>query len=342
MAVLVIFSHSFPLATGLQLFNVPDHVSLGKLAVAVFFAISGYLIAMSWDRAGGPLDYMRRRVFRIYPGFIVAFILSTWLLAPLVSLDPASYFTPHDVRLRALGALLLHHVKGTTAFLSNPCPQTVNGSLWTISYEFWCYLGIALLGMAGLLRRRWVVLAAFVLAWATDFASTRIVLPTLHPAITFVFGSPAEWPRFLTWFLGGTTLYAFRATIKFDGRLAAVAGAALLATLIFRHGPVYVWPLAVPYLTFWFAFHPRINLWHVTRQLGGDYSYGMYLYAWPIQQLLAMKFAAGHPLLLFALATPLTFAAAVLSWRFVERPFLRRKQAQPVELLPPRDLVAAP
>jgi hypothetical protein len=95
MAVLVIFSHSFPLATGRQVFNVPDHVSLGKLAVAVFFA-SGYLIAMSWDRSGGLIDFMWRRVLRIYPGFIVAFILSTWLIAPLVSLEPASYFMAQE------------------------------------------------------------------------------------------------------------------------------------------------------------------------------------------------------------------------------------------------------
>jgi peptidoglycan/LPS O-acetylase OafA/YrhL len=136
-------------------------------------------------------------------------------------------------------------------------------------------------------------------------------------------------------------LYAFRDTIKFDGRLAAVAAAALLATLLVRRGPVYVWPLAVPYLTFWFAFHPRIKLWQTTQRLGGDFSYGTYLYAFPIQQLLVMWFMAGHPVLLFALATPLTLVAAALSWRLVERPFLRRKQAQPVEFLPSRDLVAA-
>jgi len=342
MAVLVIFSHSFPLATGRQLFNVPDHVSLGKLAVAVFFAISGYLIAMSWDRSDGLIDFMRRRVLRIYPGFVVAFILSTWLVAPLVSLDRASYFAPHEARLRVLGGLLLHQVKGATAFRDNPYPLTVNGSLWTIAYEFWCYLGIVMLGMAGLLRRRWVVLGTFVLAWGADLASTRIGLPALHPEISFVFGSVAEWPRFLTWFLAGTTFYAFRDVIKFDGRLATAAAAALLATLLVRRGPVYVWPLAVPYLTFWFAFHPRIKLWHTTQKLGGDFSYGTYLYAFPIQQLLVMSFAAGHPLLVFALATPLTLAAAVLSWRLVERPFLRRKHAQPVEFLPARELVAAP
>jgi peptidoglycan/LPS O-acetylase OafA/YrhL len=342
MAVLVIFSHSFPLATGRQLFNVPDHVSLGKLAVAVFFAISGYLIAMSWDRSDGLIDFMRRRVLRIYPGFIVAFVLSTWLVAPLVSLDPASYFTQQEVRLRILGGVLLHQVKGATAFTSNPYSLTVNGSLWTISYEFWCYLGIAMLGIAGLLRQRWMVLGAFVLAWATDLAFARIGSPALPPTISFVFGSAAEWPRFLTWFLGGTTLYAFRDTIKFDGRLAAVAAAALLATLLVRRGPVYVWPLAVPYLTFWFAFHPGIKLWQTTQRLGGDFSYGTYLYAFPIQQLLVMWFATGHPLLLFALATPLTLAAAVLSWRWVERPFLRRKQAQYIEVLPSCEVAAVP
>jgi len=154
-----------------------------------------------------------------------------------------------------------------------------------------------------------------------------------------------SWDRaggvFLTWFLGGTTLYAFRDTIKFDGRVAAVGAAALLATLMVRRGPVYVWPLAVPYLTFWFAFHPRIKLWRTTQRLGGDYSYGMYLYAFPIQQLLVLWFAAGRPLVLFGLATPLTFAAAVLSWRLVERPFLRRKHPQVIQLPPPRELAAA-
>jgi peptidoglycan/LPS O-acetylase OafA/YrhL len=341
MAVLVIFSHSFLVATGRQLGGMPDAVSLGTLAVAVFFAVSGYLIAQSWERSRSPLDYARRRVFRIYPGFLVAFALSVIVFARLGTVGAVPPFTPADARHWAVRTVLLHDVPVHTAFVANPMPGMVNGSLWTIRYEFWCYVGIAVIGMAGLLSRT-PVLILFLLGYAADAAVQSGFHPSWPARLDLVIGNPSLWPRFLAWFLGGTLAYQFRDRFRYRDSVAVAGLLAVLATMLAGGGSTYVWPIAVPYLAFWFAFHPKLNLHRTVERLGGDYSYGTYLYAFPIQQLLVMKGCIGHPIVVFLLATPLTLVVAFLSWRLVERPFLKRKVARKPESAPSSDLVAAP
>ncbi|MEZ0267178.1 MAG: acyltransferase family protein, partial [Phycisphaerae bacterium] len=100
-------------------------------------------------------------------------------------------------------------------------------------------------------------------------------------------------------------------------------------TLVRQDGShIYIWPVAVPYLTLWVAFTPRVRLNDAVRRLGGDYSYGVFLYSFPIQQAcVAWLGCAGRPWLLFAVAVPLSLAAAALSWRCIERPAPRRPRA---------------
>jgi peptidoglycan/LPS O-acetylase OafA/YrhL len=326
MALLVIFSHAYPLATGEQLFGW-EMVSLGAFAVAVFFVVSGYLITMSWERSRSTSDFLRRRAVRILPGFIVAFALSAWVVGPLASDRPLGWFHPEMIGSNLVRLALLNHVEGD-AFMTNPYPVKVNGSLWTIRFEFGCYFLVAFAGLAGFIRRKWCVAMLMAIVWALLIAWGSGNL-NFKPSemVNFVFGYFGTWLVYGTWFLSGAVAYAFRDHIRYHGGIAIVS-AVLVMIPFYRQDVsyIYLWPLGLTYLAFWFAFSPQVRLHRIVPKLGGDYSYGLYLYAFPVQQICVKWLGCeGRPLVMFVIATALTTVLAVLSWRWIEHPWLAKK-----------------
>jgi peptidoglycan/LPS O-acetylase OafA/YrhL len=325
MALLVVFSHSFALATGRPFAGLTT-VSPGAFGRAVFFVVSGFLVARSWERSKGAADFLHRRVRRLLPAYVVAFALSAWVVAPLASDRPASWLGPEGVGTNLGRLALLHHVEGD-AFRANPYPSKVNGSLWTLRFEFGFYVLVAGAGLAGMISRPRAVIAAFAGIWGLMLLAAWKTFDTRASAgVAHVLGHPWNWIEFGTWFWAGVTAYALRDLVRYPGWGAALAAAAVGWTLVRQDGShIYVWPVAVPYLTLWVAFTPRVRLNGAVRRLGGDYSYGVFLYSFPIQQAcVAWLGCAGRPWLLFAVAVPLSLAAAVLSWRCIERPAPRR------------------
>lgn len=266
LATLVLFSHSFAL-TGRGALE-PLHrltggaTTLGQVAVAGFFLLSGYLVAGSWRRCGGLGRYLLRRARRIVPGFWAAALGALFVVAPLGAERPWSVHDNHPLWKALPEALLLFSVRGIpSVFAANPVPAEINGSLWTIRWELLCYLGLGVLGTLGGLRRRVATpLAVLVMAAALWQGTPVGVL-----AAAFAVGAAAS-----TW-----------------------------------------WPVPAP---------------PPGRGIGGwDLSYGIYLWAWPVQQLLVRGLGAGiGPYGLFAAALGPTLLLAALSWRGVEAPFLRR------------------
>ena len=333
LAVLVIFAHCFPLGTGTESrepFMRLTHGQMtgGAIAVDLFFVMSGFLIAASAARSRGAGSFLRKRVARIYPAFLVCAVLTFVAVVPLSGaaivgdsvFAKAANVVVQTLRLREFGY--------THAFSSNPYPGAINGSVWSIQYEFWCYIGVLLLSVAGFLRRRAVVLTLFCAA---------LIVSVLFLAQGWIFGgkfagtllgSPQIWARLLPLYLVGVVVYLYRAHIRLSGWLALLAVAALAAASWWRSGWAAVFPIAGTYLVFYLAFAP----WLPVERFGrfGDFSYGTYLYAFPVQQLLMRAFGhAVSPALLFVCATPLTLLAAVASWCGVERRFLqpvRRKE----------------
>jgi peptidoglycan/LPS O-acetylase OafA/YrhL len=168
-AVLVIFSHSFALGRGsdaTEPLNLLTHgrVSFGEVSVWSFFCISGFLITQSWTRAPFLLKFLRRRVGRIYPGFIVAALFGALIVAPLAADQPTwCAVSPLDFLLQTARL----HVFHCFAFARNAYPNALNGSLWSIPFEFWCYVGVMAAGVLGVFRRRWlvVIFLAMTMAW---------------------------------------------------------------------------------------------------------------------------------------------------------------------------------
>jgi peptidoglycan/LPS O-acetylase OafA/YrhL len=330
LAVLVILSHSYLLIQGSEarepamLFS-HQQVTIGGIAVDSFFIMSGFLITASALRSRTAFEYLRKRVSRIYPAFIVAAVFALVVVAPLAAtqftyaspLARLGDFIQNTLRLRAFSY--------TAAFANNPNPNIINGSLWSVQYEFWCYLGVLLLAVTSLLKRRRWIAGIFVCAWLVSipyaiYGWTR--WPLGGRILGPLFGWPPGWARMLPLYLAGVTFYLYREKIPQKNWLGMASLALLIIACWMKLGFTLLFPIAGAYLLFWFAFTPKIRLHRFGRF--GDFSYGTYLYAYPIEQLL-VKYAH-HPLLplvLFVGATPLTLACAVASWYGVERRFLR-------------------
>ena len=320
-AALVIFSHSFALCgVGRReplLRLSGGQVYTAEIAVNGFFVISGFLITASWLRCPRWTDYLQKRVLRIYPGFLVVCVLCAFLVGAAGAASPDAYL--HQIRLGAFlrHLVLLDKLTLPPTFPQNFEPNEVNGSLWTIKIEFELYLMTALLGTLRLFQCRALLLA---LAAACLLLQTAISLPSISVPLPDTLTSHL---RFLTYFLAGMTLFLYRDKISYGGSGAAVA-LTVLAIGTWTHALAAVVVLPAVYLIMAAAFSPRLRLHRFGQRQ--DISYGLYLYAWPIQQLLVQQFdALHHPWSLFLTALPLTVLAATLSWHLVEKPCLRFK-----------------
>jgi peptidoglycan/LPS O-acetylase OafA/YrhL len=288
-ALLVIYHHSFSLSGLPQktLFST----DFGELGVGVFFVISGYLVTASYERSASLGDYLRKRLLRIEPALVVCLVL-TVALGAAVTTDPA-YFSRPAVYLFVVRDALLYpmtyHLPGV--FTTNPYPDAVHGPIWTLRLEFTCYLGLAALGALKALRGG-IVLALM----AASFAVFAVVKGHPHEGVLRVAQLAAQY-AFL--FLAGVFLH------RRPAPRWALASAVLLVTPY--------WILGLPVLV--------IALGELrTLTLPADVSYGLYIYAFPIQQLLAQ-----HGRLTFPTAVLCTLPLAIGSWFLVEKPALRLK-----------------
>jgi peptidoglycan/LPS O-acetylase OafA/YrhL len=321
LASLVIFSHSYQLGTGNMAADplarlMRGQMSAGAVAVDFFFALSGFLVTKSWQQSRTAGDFVRKRLLRIYPGFAVALIFCVFVIGPLGGAEWHTYFTTART-YKYFQMLLLRpetHLPGV--FVNLPNSGEVNASLWTIRFELLCYIGVLLVGLSGLIRgRAWMLgaMAICSIGWAG--------LPGANWNVP-LWGSMSELPRLATFFLSGAVFYLYREVIPHSRGLLIFSLAALAITC--WGGLPWTLPVAGSYALFYTAFSRTLRL----RDFGrfGDFSFGLYLYAYPIQQLLVQRLGTStNPLALLAMSLIITLALAVISWHGVERPFLRLK-----------------
>ena len=330
LAMAVVFSHAYAITQGRRndepLAQWAHGVTFGGIAVYSFFFISGFLITGSWQRSKSFIDYAIKRVLRIYPGYIAAMMFSAILI--WVTCPEFKNGVIHDGNtggwLLQVGrdALLLksESISDISAWAKNPIPGLTNAPLWTIPIEFICYLAVLAAGLFGILRNRIFVLVLAVLGYEYLIMITRPATGTYDPLyICFLFGV-------LAWL--------WKDKIPYSSHIAIISMLALILTSHFRQCFVITFPLAGGYCLLWLAYVPQLPLakWASTT----DLSYGTYLYACPIQQLLATNAALRHPWMNFVLTIPVTFLLAWLSWTFLEKPCLslKRRYAGPTPLSP--------
>jgi peptidoglycan/LPS O-acetylase OafA/YrhL len=319
LALAVVVSHAFSVATGRVEDEPLSHLTgftLGEHAVNGFFAVSGFLVTLRYQRRGWR-DYLVARTLRIAPGLIAATLVVSLLLgAAMTRLTIPAYLA--DAQLWRFVTGTLTTFKSAAAlpgvFDRNPLPFPM-GTVWTLKYESLCYLGVLIAGLVGLLARRNLVLvvwAALVLA----VILREIVAPDGAKGVETALRLPLI-------FLTGGLIYLWRERVPLSLLglgLGLILTAALASTSLYKAALFLVTAWGVLVL----ALHPAL-----TRngfEPAADLSYGVYLYGWPAQQLLYALFPTLGAAVLLAPALGLTLAVAALSWHLVERPALDLKR----------------
>jgi peptidoglycan/LPS O-acetylase OafA/YrhL len=345
LATAVIFSHCFilggfggdPLAQATN-----GRVTIGLAAVAMFFVLSGFLITRSALDSPSIGRFLWHRFLRIFPGYWVALTVCAFVFAPIFAGieygaflrvfsapwdRPQAYWLGNALMFHAnfssISSIMTIHPASIAHLLGhNPSPWVINGSLWSLPYECACYAAVAALTLTRLLRRhRTLVLILFVSLIGLhefDCLAPREFndwFPCRGFGVSVMLG---------LYFASGGTAFLFREKIPFSAALFVSCLIALVVSLLCG-AFVMVAPLVLPYAFLWLALALPITRFDAK----GDFSYGTYIYAFPVQQALALLHIqrAGFTIyLLCSLAVTLLFA--VLSYRFIEEPALRLKNVQ--------------
>lgn len=318
LALAVVVSHAFSVTTGVvedEPLTVLTGFTLGEHAVNGFFAVSGFLVTMSYDRRGWR-DYVIARTLRIAPGFIVATLVVALVFgAALTRLALAEYW--RDPSLWRFITATLTTFKSSAplpgVFEANPYKFPM-GTVWTLKYEVLCYLGVLLLGLSGLLRQRTAMLV-LVAGLFCAVAGLDLLKPDAPKGVQTMLRLP------LIFFLGGL-LYLWRDRVRVSALFVACLA---VATALLRDAFLYKALLftAESYGVLWLALAPGLS--HPVLDLKNDFSYGAYLYGWPVQQALHQLFPTAAALTLLGPSLVLTLGVAALSWFLVERPALALK-----------------
>ncbi|MBX2847020.1 MAG: acyltransferase [Acidiferrobacterales bacterium] len=324
-ALAVLISHSYVIVTG-EPSNEPLKeilgVSLGSISVDIFFACSGFLVTASFVNSTSIIKFARARVLRIFPAVFVMTIVTTILVGLKVSTEQSSDFFSNAQAFKYV-------IKNTTlffgveyrlpaTFMENPYPGIVNGSLWSLPHEVRCYLALALIYWFSLrflsasqIRRLFFSTSLLVLS--LDSISKYLLISIPHHHFVHLFGV----------FLLGASLYFYRIHEQSSLAKLAFASVFLFPLLSYFNVFVYFYGFLVPLVALAMAYAPA----HILRGYNriGDYSYGIYIYAFPIQQFLIHAYPSLNVQKLSLWAVVLSLFAAGISWHFVEKPALKFK-----------------
>jgi peptidoglycan/LPS O-acetylase OafA/YrhL len=315
-ATTVIFSHAYLLDGRTDPYLWLTGISPGWSAVVMFFAISGFLIAQSLQRRALP-EFLLARALRIFPGLAVCVFVTALVLAPLSNLSFADYFASIKTFKFVLGnATLLSTEYVLPGVFSDHRITQANGSIWTLRYEIACYVMLAAISMATMSRPalRKVTLAVVLIAGIFTPA-----LPLLtHRSVSVQVLNLTE--LFMPFLVGSWVFWSNKRITAFH------FVASLLASALLSRTPFYepATTLTVVIFTLWIALTPFEFLAFARNR--PDYSYGIYIYAYPVQQVISESFPALHPLAKASIAFLVVLVPAILSWHFVEKPCLSLKK----------------
>jgi len=328
-AALVLYSHSFPLTQGTgpglaeplaKLVNM----TFSTIAVDIFFITSGFLICGSLCKDSNIKAFFWSRVLRIYPALIVAVLFSVFCVGLYFTSLPSAEFIRDQQTLKYLYKNITL-LSGTVSslpgvFTDNPYPNAVNGSLWTLPYEVKMYISLTLItGLITLIQRK-VSVAGFT---AHCFTFIAIISLAAHLVNHFYPFTSVNTLRFFSTFFIGAAIYQNRDKIILSSTSYWLATLALIASTITPSSFYITYYLTLPYLVFFLAYVPSGKVRGFNKF--GDYSYGMYIYAFPVQQAIAASIAKLSVISMLASSFVITLAMAYLSWQLIEKNCLKLK-----------------
>jgi peptidoglycan/LPS O-acetylase OafA/YrhL len=338
-AATVLLNHSFILggfgSDDPLMFWSHGQISLASMAVDGFFVLSGYLITRSYMSSPSTVRYVWRRFIRIFPGFWVCLILTAAVFAPIVLIhergtlsgadwlggdeSPVSYVLGNG--LLNMHQWMIWHLFSTVPltqmqanFGVDPGANAFDRPLWTLRYEFECYLLVAAAGVLGMLRK----LKIATVIWTALLAGYLLLL-ALHPVQ--LHAPFSDYQRFRLWFMFalGALAYLYGRHIPMRWWYGLVATAVLVGTLAFG-GYEVAGRIAFAYVCMWMSIYLPLRRFDAR----GDFSYGVYIYGWLVAQMLADYNVYKLGLIDFlAITAMISLALAFLSWHLVEAPAQR-------------------
>jgi len=362
LALAVVIDHAYGLG---GYGSLPEFhgTSIGTLAVYGFFGISGFLIAGSAER-NSPGRYLWQRFLRIFPGFwvcllVTAFIIGVvgWWIRPAEACGLSCYFHSHTGPYEYLihNVLLPNPQINQYSISGSPTHVVIelvwNGSLWTLFYEFLSYLVLFALAIVGLIRHKVGTLIVAIATWALLAALT--LTPSVNIKISVLHHSDLMYfLKFASVFMAAAVLYLYRERIRDSGWIALGCTVACFASLWLPnlvHGrpvnPLYWFTpsgLLIPLLAYpilWLGFHLPFQKVAVRN----DYSYGIYIYSYPVSQLLAYTVVLHYGFVLYIFCcVAVTVPLAVASWLLIEKRALSLKKFDPRTLVRPTNPPEAP
>lgn len=321
LSVLVVWIHTARVVYGDDLFLWQSELRpLLKSVLPMFFILSGFLVAGSLERSRTLLSFLGNRFIRIYPALAVEVFLSALVLGAIfTSLDLSVYFVDAEFWRYLVNVTGHIHFSLPGVFSANPDGGTVNIQLWTVPYELECYIAIALLFLLGVVKRRVLSVVA-------------VIACTLFYGLVRYWRHGPDWADFPTTmsgnllicgFLLGIVFYLYRDRIRWDPRLFVLACASVLYAYWNTSFGDF---LALPGLAYVTVFLGICSPRKLAVLKGADYSYGIFLYGYPIQQALYAMGPVGQTWFLNGLlACALSAVFAAFSWHLVEKPALRLK-----------------
>lgn len=331
-AWLILFGHCYDLYDGGGgTYHDPVVTTLGLpgatfYALACFFTISGYLVTASWQREPGIIRYAKNRILRIFPALWVAVLLSTFIMGTLISSLPLADYLAHKDTWKYLRGMFVFGLRYDLpgVFDNVPYPHVVNGSLWSLKLELQCYVVLAVLGLTRLLRLQSVLLLTVLCFTGSALLYLSQNAPGAASLSSWVqqIINP-KWSNILKFgffFWAGSVCY-FMHRSKHFLLPCIIAFAAYYAVPYYG---LYIHSALLPTVILALALRVRIPTPAFIRN--NDLSYGIYLYAFPLQQLYMEYIGQRFGIYGFMLGTTIAaLCMAWLSWRLVEKPALRLK-----------------
>jgi peptidoglycan/LPS O-acetylase OafA/YrhL len=322
----VIFSHAYLLVDGSERREpfvrlLGDHNILGLYGVYTFFVMSGFLVSGSLDYSGSIVSYLMKRALRIYPGlFVSALLVSIAVGAAFTSLPLHSYFGQGQWLRYATTMVALPNfmTEIPTVSFDGAAPgfgPILNGALWTIPQELFCYGALALLALLRANRLPVLMVLAMLPIWCS---LNRIGYSSKWTG-DFLVVAPA--------FFAGAAVYKLPEDLRGRGDMA-VAGIAILLIAAATGYQLWAFPVAAAYPLLALATSTRLRLPDLRRV--GDMSFGAYLYGWPVEQVVRSQLGSGAKWwLVFAISLPIALLMGYLSWHLVEKHALRLGRGRP-------------
>jgi peptidoglycan/LPS O-acetylase OafA/YrhL len=330
-ALFVILSHSYPLTNGRGTSEpLTDHLgglSIGAVGVSFFFVMSGFLLVENLKkepiRYSSLVGFLCKRILRILPELIGVLLFTVFLIGPMTtSLGIVDYFINKETWMYLINPITIFfnsHLPGV--FETNPYPNVVNGSLWILPYFIIMYLIFWVFVVLGFLNKPPIILFLHVLAFLVLIFSSRI-LPSIHELINLPFITDKLSFQYYLYFSGGIIISIYKKFIKSQIIIANIILLVLIITAFFQKTLIYyIYIAIIPYSLFYLSIC-SIKIMRLCSDIE-DYSYGLYIYAWPIQQTIAhfIKNISVCEILLYTIM--IIIPLAFLSRRLIEDPALK-------------------